>query len=118
MLLFFVLPIEAWLLVVLLIGLDLLNFLSATGGGVSQLAHLGGAAFGYIFVRHRDRFDRWIDRFSARLEARRAAQAEESEARLDALLDKINREGIGSLTPRERAFLKRASRRYQDRGGR
>jgi hypothetical protein len=44
--------------------------------------------------------------------ARRADLSEaESRARLDALLAKIAKEGIGSLTGRERSFLKKMSKR-------
>jgi hypothetical protein len=48
--------------------------------------------------------------------ARRRAVAEiergaDDEARMDRLLDKIHREGIGSLTRSEKAFLERMSSR-------
>ena len=56
------------------------------------------------------RFDPWA------LVARRRAVAEiergaDDEARMDRLLDKIHREGIGSLTRSEKAFLERMSSR-------
>ena len=37
---------------------------------------------------------------------------EGTNERVDALLDKITKEGIGSLTDEEREFLNRASRSY------
>ncbi len=115
-LLFFVLPIEMWLLVALLIGLDTMSYLSGMGGGVANLAHLAGALFGYLFVRHRTLFEHWMRAARARGHARAQARRRSDEQRLDALLDKINREGLHTLSAEERRFLKEASRRYQDRG--
>lgn len=45
----------------------------------------------------------------------RARSLDEKDLRgqVDALLDKVARDGIGSLTPRERAFLEEASKRYR-----
>src|SRR5438874_2535403 len=42
-----------------------------------------------------------------------ATDEAEVERRVDALLGKINREGLASLTDEERQFLKRASRRFR-----
>jgi hypothetical protein len=59
----------------------------------------------------------WIDpiaELESRREARAVASREDDERRLDALLERIHREGIGSLSARERDFLKRMSAR---RGG-
>jgi membrane associated rhomboid family serine protease len=78
---------------------------------VASFAHLTGAALGFAAVR-----TGWIWRDPVQLvegaRARRADLSEaESRARLDALLAKIAKEGIGSLTGRERSFLKKMSKR-------
>ena len=49
-------------------------------------------------------------------EARARRAREEAASRLDGLLERIGREGIGSLSPEERAFLDDESRRLRDRG--
>ena len=45
---------------------------------------------------------------------RAAREREEVERRVDGLLDKVSREGMKSLTLRERMFLKKASKRYRE----
>ena len=87
----------------------LLQFTGANSN-VAYLAHLTGAAWGYALVKLG-----WIWRDPLEsLEAWRARSRERNaladEQRLDELLKKINREGIHSLTAREKAFLKRASK--------
>lgn len=58
---------------------------------------------------------RWMLRRAARRLQREREQREMEEARMDALLDKISREGEGSLTEEERRFLTRVSKRYRNR---
>jgi membrane associated rhomboid family serine protease len=117
-LLFFLLPIEVWLLVALMIGLDMVSYLSGGGGGTSNLAHLGGAFFGFVFVRYRHVLARAAEAAAERREDKRQKAEQDVEKRLDALLDKINREGMTALSDREKTFLKQASKRYQNRGPR
>jgi hypothetical protein len=47
--LLFIFPVEMWLLLVIFLGMDLLNFLGETQGHVAYASHLGGAAYGYLF---------------------------------------------------------------------
>jgi hypothetical protein len=46
-----------------------------------------------------------------------ASRASESDAEIDAILDKIAKSGIGSLSEAERATLARATERRRDGGG-
>lgn len=82
-------------------------------------AHAGAAAWGFAAARVATAAPgtSWL----ARLRPARAAPARGDDgdnerasvqARVDALLDKISREGIASLSDAERDFLKRASKRY------
>jgi membrane associated rhomboid family serine protease len=48
-LLMFIFPVEMWLLLVIFLGYNLLQFLSPMKDSVAYSAHLGGAAFGYLF---------------------------------------------------------------------
>ena len=81
------------------------------GGSVERryLVHLVGATYGFFAVK---RGWIWKDPIQ-RVQVRRAIADEEkrqSEAqRMDALLEKIHKEGINSLDRREREFLKRVS---------
>jgi membrane associated rhomboid family serine protease len=45
----FIFPIEMWLFLVIFLGFDLLQLTSASLGPSAYAAHLGGAAYGYLF---------------------------------------------------------------------
>jgi membrane associated rhomboid family serine protease len=109
------LPIQLRWLALLILVLNVFNALvQAKNGGVggtAYLVHLGGIAWGFLAVRTglalKDPFA-VVARKRAVAEVERAGRDAE---RLDQLLEKIAREGIGSLTRGEREFLKRASSR-------
>jgi len=51
-LLWFLLPIKIWVLVLIWVGISLLYaFTSPVGNGIAHLAHLGGAAFAFLYVK-------------------------------------------------------------------
>lgn len=114
---FFLLPLEVWLVVTILIGIDVAVYLGSpgSGGGVARLAHLGGAFFGFLFYRFQGSVEAYIEEMEGRMAKREQAQEEELEARLDTVLDKINREGMGALSKKEWEILKKASKHYQRR---
>ncbi|REJ79798.1 MAG: hypothetical protein DWQ34_13540 [Planctomycetota bacterium] len=60
---------------------------------------------------------RWKERREEKRRLRAEQERVETEQRVDALLDKVHREGMGSLSDEERRFLEKASGRYrsQDR---
>ncbi len=64
-LLFFVLPMQIWLLLTIFLVLDALMLLQQLSGGASSgvafAAHLGGAGFGYLFKTYDLRWSRLID---------------------------------------------------------
>jgi len=108
-------PVKLKWLAIGLFAINLVGFLAAQRTGVSGHvaleAHIGGAIYGFLAVRQR-----WIWWDPLRkLEIRRAIAAEERRQndaqRVDALLEKINREGLGALSQRERDFLKRTADR-------
>jgi Zn-dependent protease len=57
---------------------------------------------------------RWLQKRAARRLQREQEQRENEERRMDELLEKVQREGIQSLTDEERRFLKRVSDRYKE----
>lgn len=56
---------------------------------------------------------RWLERRRDAVQRRRAVDEAIVSERLDAVLEKISREGIGSLSDGERRFLMEASRRFK-----
>ena len=102
-----------------LLGLDFLCFLAdlfGTGNGVAQQVHLAGALVGWLAVGGFGRGElpgfllRWRQKRARKL-ADRAREADAAvEAELDRILAKIGREGMTSLTAREREFLHKRSR--------
>lgn len=129
-LIYFVLPVEAWLLV---LGYVILSFSYGVGGsrdGIAHFAHLGGLVTGFIYLR-------WIEwrRGAARRDFQRKVQdipsatLSESSAlerweaidlklmhelnrhEVEMLLRKARALGVGALTADERAFLDRMTAR-------
>lgn len=113
MVLVFFFPVRLWVVASVYVLLDLFGLVRGAGG-TAHLVHLSGAALGFALAKSGglwfDPFDAWRARSAARADAQR----ESDEQRLDALLERIHKQGIGSLSDREREFLKRMSSR---RGG-
>ena len=124
LLLFFILPVtlKAKYMALIAIAFDIVPLLSASDAGVAHLAHLGGAAFGYLYIKQlgygvTPRWLSWLQRVGQSLRPRRrrrdaAPHYESSEEfirqEIDPILDKIAREGMHSLTRRERKILESA----------
>lgn len=127
-LLMFVLPIQLRWLALMTVVADLAGFMGGQGG-VAHSAHLGGAAFGFLYYRQGWRVLAWLPSFRFRLRLPRKRPpvriyrpAEEepvvSEATLDALLAKVSAHGEASLTDEERATLVAASEQAKRRRAR
>lgn len=133
-LLFFVLPMPAWLLGMGIVLYDIYGAMGGNAGSnVAYSAHVAGAAFAAIYHLQGWNLTRLIDgRFSwprslfhakPRLRVHTPDDEPESQpddltAEVDRILEKIYREGEASLTSKERQTLEAASRKYQERGGR
>lgn len=52
MLLFPPIPIKAWVMAIILVGIGLYQGLTGTGGNIAHFAHLGGALAGFVLARH------------------------------------------------------------------
>ncbi len=129
LLLFFVIPVPAWVVGVMYVLLDMFGaFGVAADTNVAFSAHLAGAAFAFIYFQRQwsltrlteGRF-RWLRspfRRKSRLKVHRPEEEAESDMtkEVDRLLEKISREGEASLTAKERRILETASREYQRRG--
>ena len=126
-LLFGIVPLPAWVLIGFHVLQDVLGFLNrGAGDNVAYEVHLAGAVFAYLFYRTRWTLaDLWPARLKlkvpqlARRPKLRIHEPEDEEQRLsdqvDAILEKISREGESSLSKQERRMLEQASRRYQQK---
>jgi len=112
-----ILPLEAWLLVVITTVIALWSGFTGGGGGVAHFAHLGGYLGAWLYLLYVDRRSP-ARQWKAKLEkpARKAEIGnwksidtssihEVNRAEVDRILDKISAKGVDSLTPAERTFL-------------
>jgi membrane associated rhomboid family serine protease len=114
LLLYFFIRIKAKHFAVLIGLLELISLFAMPSAGIARFAHLGGLVVGYFYLKwekYSYPFKRWYRK--VRLKAEHSAQRREEErerktrAEVDRLLDKIGREGLNSLTDRERDFLEK-----------
>jgi len=103
-------PMKLRTLVLLVLGLNLWSTFVANGNEVAALAHLGGAAYGYLFVRATPMVAKRLRRLQEARERRAWQRAQGDRERLDQILDKVHREGMGALKWREKRFLQYMSR--------
>jgi len=130
-------PIRAKWLVTFAVGISFLLALLTISDGVAYLAHLGGFAAGFVYLKASAwwlaRAERQLRRTpeasvlvqSARIaggsgggetpKRQRPPARDAAQAEIDRVLDKISARGIDSLTPAERRFLSEMSRKMRDR---
>ena len=122
-LLWFVIPISARTLVVIAAFIELAMTVEYRGGdGVARFAHLGGMLVGYVYLKQ-ERILWRVKRLWGQTQSRRSSRHlrdendADTQARIDEILDKISREGMGSLSEEEKQILhdsaERARRRQQ-----
>jgi membrane associated rhomboid family serine protease len=108
------LPIQLKWVAIGLVGIDAFMALRGFKGavdGTAHLVHLGGAVYGFIAVRTGLIEKDPVEMIERRRAVARVERAADDEERMDRLLDKIHKEGMGSLTRTEKDFLKRMSSR-------
>ncbi|MBG81259.1 MAG: hypothetical protein CMJ39_11210 [Phycisphaerae bacterium] len=130
-LLFFIIPMRLSTLAFVLIGMSVFFILIGDSNAGGEAAHLGGAFAGWYFIRRPEQLhdlfnffgkvDPTSKHFAIKGGVRSGASSAAGRSRsvgktdkVDRILDKIPREGIQSLTPKEKRILEEASRR--DRG--
>jgi membrane associated rhomboid family serine protease len=125
--LWFLIPVSARTLVILAALVELGMTVEYRGGdGVARFAHLGGMLVGFLYLRQGTLLRRgrlWYSRLGGTRGPSRRHRTDgedpEFQARIDEILDKISREGMGSLTEEEKGILResaeRARRRQQGR---
>ena len=129
---FMMIPMEIRWLVVIYVIFDLHPVLLALSGtptytGVANAAHLGGAAFGFLYwryglrledlwnrvthLRYRVRLNRSVRLYQPRSKSKR----NDLDALVDEILQKVHEQGESSLTDVERKVLRTAANRYKGR---
>jgi len=123
-----ILPIQAWVLAVLVVLISLYSGIAGTGGVTAHFAHLGGLAVGGGYLKWRDwhtgkdkrDFQRQMQHTPSMEGSDREARARWSSIELSAihelnrsevegLLTRVDAEGAKSLSTEERTFLDRMS---------
>lgn len=112
-LLFGIIPMSMRTLAILSVIMSLLNFTSGANAG-GEAAHLAGMAVGVVYVMYLP----WLTSFRMRKNKGRWAQKIETErsfeSEVDRVLEKIHKEGLTSLTEKEKNVLREATRREQE----
>lgn len=131
---FGIIPVPVWVIAAVTVVFDLHPMLLELSGdqfsdGVAHSAHMGGILFGALYWKHnwwvtgwlpslpKGGARRWFQR-RPQLRIHREPEAGDDpgfQQRVDALLDKVSREGEASLTAEERSILIEASRRARNR---
>lgn len=118
----FVLPVPAWAIGVLIIAGDLLGM--GSGRNIAFDIHLVGAAFAICYYRFAWNLGRWTPSFSfppswlsvrPKLRVHHPEAEDDLEEQADQALAKVNREGIESLSARERRILEDYARRMREK---
>jgi membrane associated rhomboid family serine protease len=117
-------PMPMWVAAVIFVIIDLIGAIGRFGN-TAFTAHLGGAAFGYLYYRNRWRLERFVPRQISLPRFRRkpklrvlrpdAHDEPSTDDVVDQILKKIQDQGKDSLTRHERRILEEASREYQRR---
>lgn len=119
---YFLVPVRMKYMMWFLVAINVFAALSGRQDGIAYFAHLGGMLFGWLYLKQDWRLGalgRKMRAQSARRQmARNADHARKTELSRDEhmrevnrILEKINREGMDSLTPEELRTLREASRR-------
>jgi membrane associated rhomboid family serine protease len=118
-------PVKAWVIGVLLVVFNLFGTIHQSGN-VAFGVHLAGIVFACLYFQYRWNLGRFFEyffhmpKFLTRPKFRIHNPDEEPDesdlnVEVDRILEKISREGEGSLTRKERRILETASREYQKR---
>lgn len=129
LLLWGILPMPMWAIGLLIVGMDALGATGRMPAGIAYSVHLVGAACGtlyfFLFFKSGHRLTSWFDVSSQRkpkLRIHTPTDAptdswtdDEFNRLLDDVLKRYGEVGEAGLTPEEREFLQRASRRFAEK---
>jgi membrane associated rhomboid family serine protease len=112
-------PVKLKWLVIVYIVIDFLGVTGPNAGG--EIAHLGGALFGFIYIKQVQRGNDWIGAISNLFKSKSKLKVVRGNSdiksggvprqdEIDRILDKISKNGYESLTKQEKEILFRASK--------
>jgi membrane associated rhomboid family serine protease len=115
----FIFPVKARLAVLILGLFNLGGAISSSGDGIAYFAHLGGALFGYLYMK-----SEWLKLHLLRFKPKEAKSfrpktkkpklkphQKNIDKMVDEILDKISKQGLKSLTKAEQRILEEKSRK-------
>ena len=111
--------VKLWVIAAVWVGIDLLNLLGGQDNIGGRIAHLGGAFYGYLFIRSFQGkswtgidFSKWFKakplKTVHKSNSKRKTKAQKSDVdqeKIDVILDKIGKSGYDSLSKEEKQFL-------------
>jgi membrane associated rhomboid family serine protease len=112
-------PVKLKWIALFYVVIDFLSIAGPNAGG--EFAHLGGALFGFIYIKQLQRGNDWIGAIAGIFRKKskmkivsknsdRNASGKPRQDEIDRILDKITESGYGSLSKQEREILSRASK--------
>jgi membrane associated rhomboid family serine protease len=114
--LYFLVPLRAWQAVILFAVIEFMISLSGINSGMATFAHLGGMLTGFLYMKSgtwrldfRNLAGRAAQWKSGRAEAKRTQRFHDLGQEVDRILEKISKQGIGSLSREEEELMRRYS---------
>jgi membrane associated rhomboid family serine protease len=112
-------PVKLKWIALFYVVIDFLSIAGPNAGG--EFAHLGGALFGFIYIKQLQRGNDWIGAIAGIFRKKstmkvvsrnsdRNASGKPHQDEIDRILDKITDSGYGSLSKQEKEILSRASK--------
>ncbi len=108
-------PIRARYVAIFYCLITVFNMLEPDGDGTAHWCHFGGMAVAFLIIKGRPLRLKFMGYLARTHEIGEARRSEAEQAELDRLLDKVHREGITSLSNRERDFLNTISKKKSGR---
>jgi membrane associated rhomboid family serine protease len=117
--LMFIGPVKLKWIAIFYVLIDFLSIAGPNAGG--EIAHLGGALFGFIYIKQLQRGHDWIGAINkifkpqskmkvAAKNSERNSSSKPRQEEIDRILDKISQAGYDSLNKQEKEILFRASK--------
>ncbi len=109
----FVIPMKTWVAAYAFFAIAVGNLVLSGKNAGGDAAHVGGAIAGYILIRKPEMLLDFFDDFLRTKSGPRGAGRKRTggrQSKVDQILDKVAREGVGALTPREKRTLDKASK--------
>ncbi|UCG78549.1 MAG: rhomboid family intramembrane serine protease [Nitrospirota bacterium] len=116
-----IIPVKAKYFVIGIGALELLASVGSSQSGIAHFVHLGGMLFGLVYLKSdgwRRSYSYWRSRKKHRkhltIVRSRTEEKQNIQLKIDEILDKVNKHGIGSLSSEERKQFEDFSRKIHD----